>query len=467
MAWYRKFTVEVPLFFSYVNFLMTGSIITNLVVYRTCYIILGYNKTDCIQLGTETNNVTKNLEKLVEPTADVINMVRTVLNSLVPIFICMMAGPWSDKHGRKPFLLITLIGTCLSPLLMVVFSYFDNVNPWYFLISLIPQIISGGTITYLAITLAYISDISTPETRGIRMAFFEATLAFGVLTGSVVSSYIFYATNYEFIFAIAAGCVLIGILYTVFVIPESLSSLERTLDDSNSSMDNPFKYITDMIGTTFKQRENNDRSLILLLSTALILFTFANNGDNFIQFIYLRKKLDWNLTKYTLYYGMTSFLWATGALTGTFLFHNKLKIKECNLALLGTLSIIGCFILQELAFNDLYIYLAGLARLFAGLVSPMLRALVSKMVPPHEVGKIFSVTMIGGAIFDLGASPLYTLVYNDTINTYSGIYNVISIFVVGLTALLIVIFKTLECSSGFQTLNNEELSNSQNDDEII
>lgn len=112
-----------------------------------------------------------------------------------------------------------------------------------------------------------------------------------------------------------------------------------------------------MIGTTFKQRENNDRSLILLLSTALILFTFANNGDNFIQFIYLRKKLDWNLTKYTLYYGMTSFLWATGALTGTFLFHNKLKIKECNLALLGTLSIIGCFILQELAFNDLYIYL--------------------------------------------------------------------------------------------------------------
>lgn len=61
-----------------------------------------------------------------------------------------------------------VLGTCLSPLLMVVFSYFDNVNPWYFLISLIPQIISGGTITYLAITLAYISDISTPETRGIR-----------------------------------------------------------------------------------------------------------------------------------------------------------------------------------------------------------------------------------------------------------------------------------------------------------
>lgn len=100
------FFILICLFYVFI-----GSIFTNQVIYRTCYILLGYNKTDCSRLGKEANNDTKYLEKMVEPTADVILMYKSIADSLFPIFICMIAGPWSDKNGRKPVLLMTLIGT--------------------------------------------------------------------------------------------------------------------------------------------------------------------------------------------------------------------------------------------------------------------------------------------------------------------------------------------------------------------
>lgn len=58
------------------------------------------------------------------------------------------------------------------------------------------------------------------------MAVFEAVLAGGILIGNVLSSYLFYALNYMSVFAIAAGLNALGLLYTIFFIPESLQNPE-------------------------------------------------------------------------------------------------------------------------------------------------------------------------------------------------------------------------------------------------
>lgn len=58
------------------------------------------------------------------------------------------------------------------------------------------------------------------------MAVFEAVLAGGILIGNILSSYLFYATNYMSVFAIAAGLNALGLLYTIFFIPESLQNPE-------------------------------------------------------------------------------------------------------------------------------------------------------------------------------------------------------------------------------------------------
>lgn len=94
----------------YMMFIVLGSVYTNLIIYRTCYLSLGYNKTECALLGTVYNNDTEKLEKLVEPEAAVINMVRNTIESLFSVLLCLFIGPWSDKFGRKPVLILNLIG---------------------------------------------------------------------------------------------------------------------------------------------------------------------------------------------------------------------------------------------------------------------------------------------------------------------------------------------------------------------
>lgn len=84
---------------------------TNFILYRSCYILLGYNETDCALLGT--SNASKaivDLEEKVQPIATVILMTHRLVGNILPILFSFIVGPWSNKHGRKPILLSSFIG---------------------------------------------------------------------------------------------------------------------------------------------------------------------------------------------------------------------------------------------------------------------------------------------------------------------------------------------------------------------
>lgn len=71
-----------------------------------------YNQSECLMLGTENataENVIE-LEKTVQPTANIIAMTYQLLNAIVSTILCLFLGPWSDKHGRKPVMLFTNCG---------------------------------------------------------------------------------------------------------------------------------------------------------------------------------------------------------------------------------------------------------------------------------------------------------------------------------------------------------------------
>lgn len=59
--------------------------------------------------GSHNPNITK-LEKLVQPHAAVISMTMDVVSYVMNTIVCLFLGAWSDKFGRKPILLSSLIG---------------------------------------------------------------------------------------------------------------------------------------------------------------------------------------------------------------------------------------------------------------------------------------------------------------------------------------------------------------------
>lgn len=459
-------TVEVPLFLSFFSFMLSGSVYTNLIIYRTCYLSLGYNKTECALLGTVYNNDTEKLEKLVEPEAAVINMVRSTIESLLSVLLCLFIGPWSDKFGRKPFLILNLIGTTLSFVLMSIFSFFPNISPWYSIVCSVPGLVTGGAAAYLTIILSYITDITNSETRGVRMAVFEAVLAGGILVGNISSSYLFYATNYVWVFTVAAGLCALGLLYTVFLIPESVQNPETQgklrgfFDISN---------LVDMVRTTFKCREYFIRAIILLNLLILTVHMFIMNGDGAIMFLYLREKFDWTLTKFTLFNSATSVVWIIGTMGGTYILHKLFNVGEAVLILVGLISTTIASLLQGFGTTDWYLYTAGGIRCLGGVISPMSRSLISKLIPDDEIGKIFSMIMASEFLIGLGSSPLYTAVYNATIDTDPAVFNYLSAGLFGFNAILTITIIILQQINPvrYSELNNEDEETSEIVDHTI
>ncbi|KAG5896425.1 hypothetical protein JTB14_022504 [Gonioctena quinquepunctata] len=459
MAWYRSISVEVPILLSFFVTSIVGPINSNLVIYRTCYIILGYNESDCALLGNENNNITQHLEKLVQPTSQILTMVQSTVSSIFTIIICISLGPWSDKFGRRPILLLCQAGMTLNMLLMSLFSAIPNISPWYFFISAIPSMLTGGFPTYMTVCLSYISDVSMEETRGMRMGLLEAAVAIGLFIGHLTSSYLFYATNYMSVFLIAALFSAVGFVYSYFCIPESIQNIEtegklRGLIQTEN--------LLGMVKVVIKRRENFNRSIILIISLISAIFVLVMYGDGAIMFLFLREKLNWTLSMYTIYSSFNNIIWILGTVLGAFFLHKVLQIKESVLLIAGVLSLLNCSVMQGLASNNFHIYAASFAKSIGGLTSPMLRTLISKLVSKEEIGKIFSMIMICEFVLGLAGSPLYTVIYNKTIDTDPGLFNFVTagfyVFMV-ILILIVVILEYFTSPNIYSAMEDEEVEN--------
>lgn len=448
-------TIEIPLILFSFTFELLGPVNTNLMMYRTCYIILEYNQTECALLSnTEDNNETRALEEKVQPTYNVIDTTRSMVEQVIGLTLCLFLGPIIDKFGRKPIILISQTGMVLGTMIMTVLSYFPNISPWYFMLSSIPSMLTGGAATFFVGLLSYISDISTDENRGLRMAIFEASFSIGMLIGNFSGSYIFYATNYPSVYAIASGLIILNIAYIYFFVPESSSNRNREfrLKEACNLVD-----LKEMFKVLTKAREKYNRSIIMLITAILTVYVFLSNGDSKL-YLLLRDKFGWSYTHYTIYSGVSNLLFTIGTIGGTYVLQNWLRVTESVAILLGLISAMNGYLVRGLANRDFDIYFSVFVKLLGAIISPQCRTLVAKLVPADEIAKIFSLIMVIQFIVSIAASPFYTMVYNMTVNTYPAMYNFVSAGFFGIDIVIILVIMVLEFKSltKYEQLKNEE-----------
>ncbi|CAG9858542.1 unnamed protein product [Phyllotreta striolata] len=423
MAWYNYFTIEIPMMLMSFSFLLQGPIMTNLFVYRTCYIILQYNQSDCKQLGTNNNNITKVLEPMVQPTVNQINMANNIINTFLPMIFCMFLGTWSDKFGRRPFMLGCHVGMLLHQGLSTILVHFEDLSPWWFTLSSIPSMLTGGFSSIMIINNAHIIDVTTEKNRIIRLTVFGAVFSVSSAIANLVSSYIFYATSYEVIYLIGLSLITMSFFYTLFFIPESLKEEKKpfTLKEIMNSVN-----VKEIIKYTIRKRENNARFYIFWL-IATHIFTNFGMGDMSIITLYLRAKLQWTLKKITLVHSAVSFGAIFGNLFVTYVLHKFLKIKDVKLVILGiTMRWLGC-LLRGFATNDYYIYAAYITSFFEGFPMLMLTMILSKLVSAEEMGKILALISVIGSLIGMLTSVMYPLIYNATIHSFIGLFNFVSL----------------------------------------
>jgi DHA1 family tetracycline resistance protein-like MFS transporter len=183
--------------------------------------------------------------------------IAIAIYSFVQFIFNPILGRLSDKHGRKPVIVMCLLINALG---YVIFAFTSS-----YIILLASRIVAGVGGSSIAVAQAYIADVTTKENRskgmGLIGSAFGLGFVFGPLIGGFLSKLGYMETGLG-----AASFSFIAFIVTIILLPESNLDRSKVVATKRSILN------TDAILKAFK-----NPSLAILISLFFILtFSFAN-----------------------------------------------------------------------------------------------------------------------------------------------------------------------------------------------
>ena len=181
---------------------------------------------DVTGLGLIIPVVPKLIEDLLHTTniskVALIGGLLTFSYAIMQFLFAPVLGNLSDKYGRRPILLFSLLGFGLDYILL---AFAPSIG-WLF----VGRIIAGITGASMTTASAYIADISTPETRAQNFGMIGAAFGLGFIVGPMIGG-LLGEMGPRIPFLVAAGLALLNAAYGYFVLPESLDASNRRAFD--------------------------------------------------------------------------------------------------------------------------------------------------------------------------------------------------------------------------------------------
>lgn len=138
--------------------------------------------------------------------------------AIMQFLFAPLMGILSDKFGRRPVLLLSLLGLGIDYL----FHAYAPTIGWL----LVGRVLAGITGASLTVANAYIADISTPENKAQNFGMVGAAFGLGFIIGPVIGG-IAGEINVQYPFFISAGLTFLNFIYGFVVLPESLAPEKR------------------------------------------------------------------------------------------------------------------------------------------------------------------------------------------------------------------------------------------------
>ncbi|HYJ45032.1 MAG TPA: MFS transporter [Pyrinomonadaceae bacterium] len=292
--------------------------------------------------------------------------------SVMQLIFTPVLGRLSDKYGRRPVLLVSLLGTALGFLILGFAT-----TLWMLFLGRIIDGISGGNISTAQ---AYIADVTTPENRAKGMGMIGAAFGLGFTLGPAIGGILSkWGISVPFIFA---GCLaLANAVLLYFTLPETVTS------DHPARASAATGRWSQLFGSLKQRRLTFVLAIYFLFVTAFSIMT-----TSFALFTMYRFGYDASHNGYLfMYVGILGVIiqgGLIGRLTKTF--------GELPLIITGALLFSGSlFLIPLVGPGSGLVALLGVGGLFAvgnSLATPTLTALASKSVGRGEQGGVLGVT---------------------------------------------------------------------------
>ncbi|XP_033222301.1 thymic stromal cotransporter homolog [Belonocnema kinseyi] len=449
----RLISVEPTMWFYMMAFMTTSVIEQAFFVHKACRVDHGLSKEICRNL---TEN--KDLNTKVQITVSKFHQWNNIASHVFPIILAFFIGNWSDRHGRKLLLILGLFGKLIYSLMIIVNSLILSwgINMIIYTAS-IPSTLFGADVAIFASCFAYISDVSTLEQRTLRVTILDAVYLSAMPMGIALGSYLYnHVVNFSFtiMFAINSSLLILSIIYSLLNLKWQTNVRQEPLKGTNVCLDFfDKKHVIATIKTLAKRRNFNGRQFLWILLLGMMLYTFQRDEKQ-MSFLYTTLIFKWNVANFSTFRTFQSTLYVIAMLLGVPLMSKFLKLRDTSIIVIGTLSHAGARVIFSLAKIPELFYFGSLVGALGPIVAPVLRSMISKVVPAEERGKIFSILSVFDNAVPLFSGVLYSQLYNATIDTMP--YSIYWLTAASQIAVLLLVL-IIHFSNGSQHLDHESL----------
>ncbi|WP_273568722.1 TCR/Tet family MFS transporter [Maribacter halichondriae] len=274
-------------------------------------------------------------------------------------------GEISDQYGRRPILLIALLGLSVDYL---IHAWAPTIM-WLF----VGRFLAGITGASFTVASAYIADISTKENKAKNFGLIGAAFGLGFIIGPGIGGF-FGEINIRLPFYIAAGLTFANFLFGLFFVPESLVPENRR----------PINFLKMIPGVSLVSLRNYKG--VLLFIFAFFLANLAGQALPSTWSYYGIERYDWSPKEIGISLMVVGLLVAIvqGFLVGVF----TRKFGRRKVIIIGFLLwTVGMF-LFSIATEPWMLYAFLIPYALGGIAGPTVQSVISNEVSEKEQGNL-------------------------------------------------------------------------------
>lgn len=344
--------------------------------------------------------------------------------SLMQFLFAPLWGRLSDRIGRRPVLIVGLLGSVVFYALFGVASIQKSL-----LLLFVARIGAGIAGATISTAQAYIADTTTPQTRARGMALIGAAFGLGFTFGPLLAAAAILSSgtnvsNSPWPGFVASGLSAVALLLAIFRLPESLKPGHSKMQ---LGIFNP-QALSDALATP---------TIMPLLITSFISVVSFGGYETTVALL-LKQVFELTLIQITLFFAYIGVV--LSLVQGGLVRRMSGRVSEKRMATIGAaLTIVGFLLLAWSSHEKrfwLVMIASGVEVSGFAFMTPSLQSLISRRSNPAKQGGILGVSQgvsaLARIIGPLVAVPLFTNVSHT-----SPYFASIGLMVLGLAALLI------------------------------
>uniref|UniRef100_A0A2S2PNE3 Solute carrier family 46 member 3 n=1 Tax=Schizaphis graminum TaxID=13262 RepID=A0A2S2PNE3_SCHGA len=357
----------------------------------------------------------------------------------IPIVLIILAGPWSDSHGRRrrPLILLPLVGQVLTDSLCILNVYYWNWSPQIAAIfeAITPGLFGSRKMFWVGV-ISYISDSCTNESRTLKYGIINAIYTISTLIGTGLAGFLNVGLGFY-------GAFLVPILLnlTAFMVGIIFINDTSLPYDKNIVWLKPKHFMQNYLSVFKGSSKHYSITLVALLLCQAVLVGRIG-GEYAVTYLFMRYKFHWYEVQYSYFAAYKMLMIFVGTLFSVTVLSYRLKINDAIIGYIACMFDILAAVCYVFVAEPWQLYIIPLVDFFHGTALTVSTSLTSKIVDNEKLGRLNSVQGLMSTIMSFTIVSLYSAVYNLTFEYIPGAVFLLNII---LTFPLLIIFMIIYC----------------------